>query len=397
MKINHTLPSLSMRDGGPSRSVPQLCNELVKYINIEISTIKSIDEIHLRGLYPVHKFKPTNRILPIGSSHDLRNYLEKTSVDIYSAHGLWSMSSHYAVKAALKNKKPIIISPRGMLEPEALKFSRWKKILAGVFWQNKDLNMADCIHVTSKMELDNCRLYGLKNPIAYVPNGLNIHEYPLKGSATGFSKIPIKKKRRTLLFLSRIHEKKGLENLIKSWSKLTDFHPSWKLIIAGNDENDYEVFLKKIATSLGINWSSDRNNLSASLFFVGPVYDQDKINEYHNADLFILPSMSENFGMVIAEAMSCGLPVITTKQTPWRSIELANAGWWINPEERHLTESLTSALSLSKATLQSMGINGHKLIKDNYSIESIAKKMIRVYEWCINKKNPPNYIHFYNE
>jgi glycosyltransferase involved in cell wall biosynthesis len=417
MKVIHVIQTLSANSGGPARSVPLLCEALSKYAEIEIATIASDDAVETAELYTVNSFPSSQNYLPLGCSTNLNQYLLQADVALFNAHGLWLMATHYAVKAAIIQKKPVIITPRGMLEPAALNFSYWKKKLAGWLWQNRDLRLASCIHATSQMEADNCRRYGLKNPIAIVPNGINLSEYPLKSRVEKLlinngidvveeaprtavnqneqvvilNKSPEKK---TLLFLSRIHAKKGLPYLLEAWALLTLHHTEWQLVIAGNDDGEHEAELKHYATKLGINWATERNDESASLYFPGPLFGSDKITAYHDADLFVLPTLSENFGMVIAEALACGTPVITTKGAPWQGLETAEAGWWIDLGTDALKKSLESAFLKTPEELHKMGLQGRKLINDNYSIESVALQMMQVYHWCVSGENPPETIQF---
>lgn len=420
MKVNHVISSLSANSGGPARSVPLLCEALSKYADIEIATITSNDAVKATGAFSVKSFLPTQNYIPLGCSNELKRYLFQADCDLFNAQGLWTMSSHYAVLASLIQNKPVIITPRGMLEPGALQFSSWKKKLAGKLWQDHDLRMATCIHVTSQMEADNCRSYGLKNPIAIVPNGIDISKYPLKKefknildnkyieltkeSEESVSFVKPKEqvsshkplgKKRTILFLSRIHAKKGLPFLLNAWEQLSKYHDSWQLVIAGNDDGGHEAELKKLATKLGTQWSTNRNDESASLYFVGPLFGSDNVTAYQEADLFVLPTLSENFGMVIAEALACGTPVITTKGAPWQKLEITKSGWWIETGTEALKIALEDAFKKSPDELNKMGLRGRMLINDNYSIESVALKMMQVYEWCLSGEEPPESVHFY--
>ncbi|APG25676.1 hypothetical protein A7E75_12135 [Syntrophotalea acetylenica] len=314
-----------------------------------------------------------------------------------------------------------------MLEPGALQFSRWKKQLAGWLWQNRDLQRSTCIHVTSPMEADNCRKYGLKNPIAVVPNGIDLDEYSLKGSLfpkdgreagkesvlTSLKTSTIQK--RKLLFLSRIHPKKGLTYLLEAWAQLKPFHDEWQLVIAGNDDGGHEAALKRLASKLKLRWiesfnqSTDNRNFTsknntlesdinveeALIVFAGPLFGDEKVKAYQDADLFVLPTLSENFGMVVPEALACGTPVITTKGAPWHELTETESGWWIEVGTEPLRACLHEALAKSTVELNEMGLRGRKLVEDNYSIASVAKQMMQVYEWCLTQKNPPKYMSFF--
>lgn len=187
-----------------------------------------------------------------------------------------------------------------------MSIKRFKKRLALWLYQRKDLNSATCLHATSQSEVDNFRKIGLKSPFALIPNGIDVNNYPLKTEHC-------KREPRTILFLSRIHPIKGIQILLEAWYGINETQRrGWQVIIAGEGEKDYIYKLQNI-----IKMKYPKSNVS----LVGPKYGKEKIKMYHQADVFILPTYSENFGMVIAEAMSCGVPVITTKGTPWEVLK----------------------------------------------------------------------------
>ncbi|MFT5716079.1 MAG: glycosyltransferase involved in cell wall biosynthesis [Oleiphilaceae bacterium] len=401
MDINHIIDSIDSNAGGTSSCLASLSEALSPFAKNTIRSIKSICPLDIDKSVIVDLYNRSFKYLPLGCSNDLNRALKDSSSDIFHAHGLWQMSTHYAVINGCKNNIPVLISPHGMLEPGALQFSRWKKQVAGWLWQNQDLRRASCIHVTSQMEADNCRIYGLKNPIAIVPNGINLVDYPLKravdsvsDSAGQYNISEFIQEKRTLLFLSRIHGKKGLTHLLEAWAQLPQFHSTWQVVIAGNDDGGHEADLKKMASRLGIKWSTERMNKTATLYFPGPLFGDAKIAAYHEADLFVLPTLSENFGMVVAEALACGTPVLTTKGAPWKELDNTNSGWWIDIGTESLKTSLQDAFLKTPEELIEMGLRGRALINDYYSIESVAKKMMSVYKWCLSGENTPVFVQF---
>jgi glycosyltransferase involved in cell wall biosynthesis len=427
MKINHVISSIDRNAGGTSTCLATLCNALAEYTEININSLASADPLILDDRVRCSFFEPKWSLMPIVCSSALADKLNSVAADVFHAHGLWEMPTRYAIATANKRNIPIIVSPHGMLEPGALQFSRWKKRLAGWTWQNRDLDKANCIHVTSQMEAQNCRKYGLKNPVAIIPNGINLAEFPLKRSLITkwhngslkehvLTRIkPTIKQKRTLLFLSRIHPIKGLINLLTAWMQLEQFHAEWQLVIAGNDDGEHETELKLLASKLNLRWSegggpkTDCTNFElrtknrevraegqgAVVVFEGPLFGDAKLKAYQEADLFVLPTFSENFGVVVLEALACGTPVITTKGAPWQELTETEAGWWIDIGSQPLRECLQEALAKSTVELNEMGLRGRKLIEDNYSMDSVAKQMMQVYEWCVSKKNPPGCMRFY--
>lgn len=380
MKILHTISGLSITSGGPSLSVYLLVKELREQgIDAEIlcfDTEDSKDNLISREDF-IKTIKAPSSI-KLGYSKIFLKFLQDNAIyDIYHGHGLWQMPVHFMAKEAKKKNKPYIITPRGMLEPWALNNGKWKKMLSLFLYQHKDLAKANCIHSTSKMEAENIRKLGFKNPIAVIPNGIDLSEYIIK-------KLKKQNSKKTILFLSRIHYKKGIELLFEAWSKIENkIRTEWVIKIAGNGDSEYINSLYQLIK---------RMNLENKIEFIGAKFGEDKIKTYLQADLFILPTYSENFGMVVAEALACGLPVITTKGAPWEELITHNAGWWIDIGVEPLAKALTEAIQLSDVQRRQMGLNGRKLVEENYSIESVAQKMIQLYEWVLYKKEKPEFV-----
>ena len=370
MKINHTITSIDKSTGGPARSVTHLISEILdnnSNINLDLTTLNSENPI-------IRTFGKENSNIYF-YNNKVKFFKE---YDIYHAQGIWQKSMHLMAKEAINKNRPYVITIRGMLEPWSLQQGALKKKIALKLYQYKDLKRATCLHATAEMEVESIRKLGLKNPIAMIPNGVNIHEFP----KTEPKKAEEKKK---ILFLSRIHPKKGIENLIKAWIDLSDqIKQDWYIDIVGNGDENYINNLKQIIID---------NKLEKQINIIPPVFGDEKIKIYREANLFVLPTYSENFGIVIAEALASYTPVITTTGTPWKDLEEYDCGWWIDTSVNALTKALNSSMSLSHEDLQRKGSNGRKLIEEKYSITSVAKKMIQLYSWILNKKDKPSFIN----
>jgi glycosyltransferase involved in cell wall biosynthesis len=379
MKVLHTISGLSVSSGGPTRSVYSLVKELRKRkINAEIFSQVSSNNLEVISKENFITFVKSKNNLDLFSSSFKKQLNLTKSPDIYHGHGLWQLPIHYMAREARKKNIPYIISPRGMLEPWSLRQKKIKKKIALALYQYKDLSNAACLHATSFMEADNIRKLSLKNTIAVIPNGINISEFSLKNFC-------MKNETKTVLFLSRIHHKKGIELLIEAWYKLDKtLRNGWNIEIVGNGDENYIEKLNHIIKE---------KKLNDEIKIVGPKFGKDKIEAYRKSDIFVLPTYSENFGMVIAEALAFGLPVITTKGAPWEELNTHNAGWWIDIGVEPLANALREALKLSDEERKQMGLNGRKLVEEKYSIDIVANKMIQLYEWILGKNKKPDFIY----
>lgn len=379
MRICHTISSIDKNSGGTSTYLKLLTNSLLKEDNLYQEVVANNSE------YPVKlNNKITVNFIEIGTGGFFKknNIIENIHCDLLHANGLWESVCHNSIKLALKMNIPYIVSPHGMLEPWSLKQGRLKKKIALKLFQFNDLKKATCIHATAPMELESIRNLGFKNPIALIPNGINISEFPVKRPEKSI-------KPKKILFLSRIHPKKGIENLIEAWKLMPlKNRANWKIEVVGNGDETYIQSLENKIVS---------ENLCEQIEIKKPVFGIDKIKLYREASLFVLPTFSENFGIVIAEALASYTPVITTKGTPWEELNTNNAGWWIDIGIKPLKIALEDAIGVSDKTLAEMGTNGRKLIEDKYSMVSVGKQMIELYDWILDNTDKPSFVHLIHD
>jgi glycosyltransferase involved in cell wall biosynthesis len=379
MKISHVISSIDNASGGPSRSVTHSIQAMLEQddtLQVDLNTCKSENPIinnfvSVNGNINFHEYNF------LKFSKSLRQALHNSNTDIFHGNGLWQYPVHSMVKTALNRNIPYVISVHGMLEPWALQQGKLKKQIALKLFQYNDLAKASCIHATAPMEVESIRKLGFKNPIAMIPNGVQIEEFPII--------VPNKTKTpKKILFLSRIVKNKGVEEIIEAWSMLDqELKRHWKIEIVGNGKEFYINKLKHIIKL---------KDLQDQIVLIGPIFGDDKMIKFHEADLFVLPTYSENFGIVVAEALASYTPVITTKGAPWGDLELSNCGWWIDIGVEPLKQALEVAMQTKETELIRMGKNGRKLIEDKYSMESVAKQMCELYEWLLTKKNKPDFI-----
>lgn len=300
------------------------------------------------------------------------NTLKRVSPHLMDVNGLWTWPNYASFKFSLQNQIPVIVSPHGMLDPWALSNSAKKKMAIRRVFQNRQLKLATCLRATAEMEADHFRKLGLLNPIAIVPNGVEVPQLIQRSKATV--------SRRRLLFLSRIHPKKGLPLLIDAWKVIAHERSDWELLIVGPDELGHLSEIQKRARGV------------ERVFWKGEIKGEEKNALYQSADLFVLPTHSENFGLVVAEALANGVPVVTTKHAPWQALEENDCGWWIDLSLGALIETLRYSTSLSPAALNAMGDKGRAFVRREFDWDSIAEKMTDVYLWVANRAERPETV-----
>jgi glycosyltransferase involved in cell wall biosynthesis len=267
-----------------------------------------------------------------------------------------------------------VLSARGMLEPWALNHKRLKKWLAWHLYQKKDLVRVNAFHATSFQEMNSIRKLGFNQPVIVLPNGVDL---PVEATCDERSSCP-----RILLFLSRINPKKGLDILIAAWSRLRP--KGWKLIIAGNNDANYCPHLMKMIRD---------GNVTDSVEYVGAVFGEAKSRLFRKASMFILPSYSENFGIVVAEAMAFGLPVIATHGAPWEELPLRGCGWHVPANTESLQDVLSSALSLNSEQLAEMGSRGRAFCQAAFSWRKIGEEMVSAYRYLLGQDSKPECVY----
>jgi glycosyltransferase involved in cell wall biosynthesis len=211
-----------------------------------------------------------------------------------------------------------------------------------------------------------------RQPVAIIPNGVDI---PL------FKEAPASEV-RTLLFLGRIHPIKGIDILLKAWQVVSPHYREWRLRLVGPDDGGYLRTMQALAAELGL----DR------VEFCGPLYGEAKLRAYQEADLFVLPTHSENFGVSVAEVLAAGTPAIVSKGAPWKGLETQGAGWWIDIGVDPLIACLEKALRCSSSELVSIGQRGRAWMEKEFSWPRIGQMMGQTYHWILQGDSVPPWI-----
>jgi glycosyltransferase involved in cell wall biosynthesis len=380
VRVLEIVASIDNPSHGPSYSVPRLAEAVARAgADVELLTVG-------RGQGPVpsgaespvlhrayaHDLASVPRIHHLRLSRALASALRSEAddkADVLHTHGLWLAPNIYPATAARSAGKAFVISPRGMLGKEAMRFSSLQKTLVWKLAQKKAMAGAAFIHATSEGECDEVRAMGLAIPVVVIPNGVDVPA--LQSRPKGWERVA--------LSLGRIHPKKGLDRLIRAWDLAGKATADWRLKIVGPDEAGHVAELQALSAARGLT--------NVEIF--GPLYGEEKMKAYRHASLFVLPTLNENFALTVAESLAAGTPVISTKGAPWSGLETEGCGWWIDHGEAAMAAALTTALGLPRAELDRMGERGRDWMIRDFGWDHIGRRMLAAYTWAVTGGEPP--------
>lgn len=386
MRIDYVVSSISRCAGGVSSSVRSLSLEMIR-VGCSLKLFSGEDECskddqHLWRGVPIAIFQvigPSS----FGYQPGLAKSLQRSDSDVIHSHGLWMYPSVAVSKLGRLTQKPYVISPHGMLDPWALGNSSWKKRLAGMLYEKRHLHAAACIHALCESEYESIRKYGLKNPVAIVPNGVD-----RPASLTVLPRpqwlLSLPENSKILLFLGRIHPKKGLINLLHGWAILQGKNHQntnlWHLVVAGWDQGGHLSELNDLAVSLGVE---------ESVHFIGSQFGLEKEKCLQYADALILPSLSEGLPMTVLEAWTYGLPVLMTQECNLPEGFSSRAALEIRSSTKGIVDGLTQLVEMSDHSLARLGENGRELAERKFAWKRIANRMIAIYAWLLGQGDCP--------
>ena len=389
MKVLHVAQALSRNFGG----VQTVLQDLVKAqheagINVDVLST-NVDAP--RGVLPV----PVNRFIqkdgvrfrhssvqfrPLLFSLDLKNYLDQhvADYDLVHIHGLYRFPPTYAAWQARRQSVPYVIMPHGALDPYLYAKSstgrlRFKRIYESWF-DLPNLHAAGAIHYTAEDERERTSFLKLRAPSFVVPNGLDWAQHttlPARGAMRarwGLGDAPL------VLFLGRLHFKKGLDLLIPAFDVLRQHVPGVQLVIAGPENDDYGQRVR--------GWVRERG-LDAAVHFVGPLHGAEVVQAYVDADVFALPSYTENFGMTVIEALAGSLPVVISDQVNIHTeVSGVGAGLVTRCDAGEVAQALETLL-VDADRRRAMGEAGRQLVKARFTWLAIVDALTAEYEKVI--------------
>lgn len=380
MKILIFTYSVTRTAGGVFDAVRDLFTSSV--FSAQKLKIFSYESAYLKGDVPSWKGIPMLlfKAGPFLYARGLKKSFLKDNADILHMEALWRYPQLLMTVWKKYKGTPIVCSPHGMLDPYIVKNQgKLKRLISKLFFQ-KSLESVDCYHALCQKELEDIRAYGLKQPIAIIPNGINLPEPDLK-----FDKTDNKKH---LLYLGRLHKKKGVDLLIRAIAAIknsdVNLLNNWQIDLVGWDHENCKAELEKIVVA---------NHLEDIVVFHGGLFGKEKQRIYATADGYILPSHGEGLPMTVLEAWSWKLPVIMTPECHLPEGYDANAAIKIHDNVESVKKGLVSFFQMDECERKTMGQNGYDLVAKDFTWDVSAKKMIQMYEWLLGRRSRPEFVY----
>ena len=390
LAVTHVQGIFSPEHGGPCFSLANYCR----------GQVERGHQVSVRVLEGYPHTSPALRLAPpvdmaacrvdfpskLGGSVELRRRLRHDETpDVYHLHGVWLLAMGYGAREARRRRRPYMVELMGAYEPYARRQKWLRKWISRQLFQDKLLQRASCLHAGSINEARDLRKIGFRVPIAVIPVGVDTARIAVTEDRLQTDAHPQREwiNRPFLLYLARIHPKKGIELLLRAWSEVADRFAEHRLVIAGSGAPGYVGECKRLASESGIQ---DRCQ------WLGQVTETEKSWLYRHADVYVLPSYSENFGNTVPEALAHGTPVITTPHTPWTHLPAEGCGWIADTTVESLREAMVQALETTSCNRQQMGAVGRRLVEVRYSLVSVIERIDRVYGWLLGGPRPDDIL-----
>lgn len=390
MKIGFITASVSRQAGGLFESVRRLAQSLQAAGN-SVSVYAAQDSnstIDARRWAPleVHTF-PTRGPARFSFAPEITDAVCSADLDIVMSHGLWRYTSIATSSWHRKRGKNYVVNPHGMLDAWAVRNSRWRKIAAAGLFERKHLIEARCIRALCAAEAASIREYGCRNPIAIIPNGIDMPAQADSDVASPWSAMDQFAGKKVLFSLGRLHPKKNLLNLVHAWKRMADTEAAimgdWRLVIGGWDDGGYAQQLKACVRDL---------NLSPQVHLLGPLFGPEKDAAFRDASAFVLPSLSEGLPMVVLEAWSHSLPVLMTPECNLPAGFETGAALRMETNTASIAEGLRRLFTMSDPDRAAMGKRGRQLCADVFNWEQIGAQTHALLEWVAGTGPEPGFV-----
>lgn len=391
MRILMLAPALGPVYGGPSKSIVEL-TEAIGQQNCSIDLVSTNANGGRPLQVPLRQWiEKSSYRLQYFPSYSFQNYhwswqlrqwlwLNISNYDLIHINALFALTNLAAYHASRIHQVPYIITPRGMLEPWALTYKAWKKKPYYTLFDRPALNHASAVHMLSLAEANQVRPLWLKAPMLIVPNGIHHQSFePLASPDRFFQEFPATRGKNLVLFLGRIHPKKGLDLLAQAFSKVHIQFPNTHLVIAGPDQTNLLPTVEKYFLQIGC--------LDA-VTFTGMLTGDLKQAALAAATVYVAPSYSEGFSMSVLEGMASGLPCVITTGCNFPEAASAQVAHVVDPSADPIAAALSHCLQ-DPATAKAMGQRARQFIFDHYTWNKIAKDLIQAYGAIIEKRPIP--------
>jgi glycosyltransferase involved in cell wall biosynthesis len=388
LRVLEIIEGLDEKDGGPPEACLQLCYHL-SGLGHEVAlytcdrNLKKLGRAVVERKAPnfhIHRF-PALELGDYNISIPLAFALKKDvrSYNIVHINSLYKFSSTVAALYCRLYRVPYVVRPHGTLDPYIFRRHRLVKSIYEQMFEWQNLEHAAAVHFTAFEEMELVRPLRLKIRGVVVPLGVNANAFRISGVSGRFrAKWRITPNKNIILFLGRINFKKGLDLLVSAFSQISKCREDLHLVLAGPDGEGYGAKVR--------HWLMREGALSKTTF-TGMVAGSDKLDILAAAQLFVLPSYTENFGLAVVEAMAAGLPVvISNKVNIWREIFEAHAGVVVNCDAEELAGAMERLL-LNSVDAKEMGERGLRLVKERFTWERVAPQMIELYRHILSGHN----------
>lgn len=387
MNVAYLTGSVSRLGGGLFESM-RFTSQALQSCGVDVSVIGLRDQFTDDDLKQWKPLTPqavqTQPPQSFGYASGLSKIVRQTAPDLVHVQGIWMYPSLLNFQLSKRFSWPYLISPHGMLDPWALANSRWKKRFVTWLFEKQHLKRATCLHALCDSERSSMRKFGLTNPICVIPNGVELDDRQINGEPVWSNVIPSDKK--VMLFLGRLHPKKGLSELIHAWADIKQRSPriieDWALAIAGWDQSGHMQYLQQLI---------NEHQLNQHVFLVGPVFGDAKLIALRSAKAFILPSRSEGLPMAVLEAWAQHLPVAMTAECnlpegfdTLAAAELKHLSTAERPRDSAKINGLEQFLTMSDSALTEMGTRGRRLVEDRFTWAIVARQLQQTYDWALN-------------